>query len=327
MSYVFPDRSAVDLSWAGVSAYTPPARDAVELRFAPDVPTASGFCSTAFGTPSAQYNQVGAAGGWATASFGTPLLRMTCTAQGWDASPTFGDVQSFLVGGFIHGGINSTRFGQPSAFEVHPAVSLGVVTQFGLPSAPQDVTALAAGFRVTRFGSHIGYELPTSAEPQVATASGWRSTTFGSAALANQASGWLSGAAFGQASSRLSLSAAGTAFGSFGVPGLRISARAQGFQAIRIGTPTVLRRQPAAGTSTTRFGTPRVEISNAYPARTLGSTARFGRPSGRHLNAYPAAGFTGTQFGEPACSQSYRARHIAPSIRFGLPSREINAPC
>lgn len=325
MSYSYPDPGAVELSWAVAPTYTYPDPGAVVLRFAPDVPTADGFRSTAFGTPAAVFAQVLVAQGWAAGSMGAQHA-VAPAAVGW-CSTAFGVADSAVSDAMPAGAIHSTEFGTPQSTQVNPAATIGAVVRFGSPSRPHLVTVSPTGFSRTRYGAPIAYNLPTSAFPRVADATGFYATQFGAASVAHYVLSTAPSTQLGGASARATQQALGNIFGAMGTPSAGAAGTAAGFRQTALGTPTALRRMAANGFCTTRFGMPSARRDGAHLAYPTGPLVRSGHPKAQRRFNHPAAGFSGTSFGVPAGTQQYDALHIAPGARFGRPLRSRGSTC
>lgn len=119
--------------------------------------TASGFSSTAFGSPMAHITY--GAAGFKSTVFGTPYAKATLGGVGF--KPTlFGTTvaQQFFTPRDIllrsYSDSASTVFGTPFVRLPHVAGSMGVVTNFGVATAVLNGrTVLADGFKTVQFGT------------------------------------------------------------------------------------------------------------------------------------------------------------------------------
>lgn len=153
MSYAPPLGNLADLKFG--TGYTAPLGNAADLAFQTVVFSATGFCSTQFGTPSA--SQPPMAAGFCSTQVGTPSAGVRVSAVG----------------------SSTTQLGSPTGRLVHPATSLGRGTRFGTPSSPVTQTGVAEGFCTTRF-SHYTYGIVMSGPgPGYYRPAGFRNTQFG----------------------------------------------------------------------------------------------------------------------------------------------------
>lgn len=115
----------------------------------------------------------------------------------------------------------------------------------------------------------------------------------------------------------------------FGQPDSQRGASSAGFRPTALGVPDSSRTQFAGSTyRAVRWGSAQAVRSNVFAARPFNNALRFGRPVAFGLNAHGADGLaSAAQFGAPACTQRYRARHYAPEVRFGKPLMTRNPPC
>lgn len=333
MSQPLPHRSAVVLSWVDAEPYTPPVRNAVVLRFAPDIPTAIGFRWTSFGTPMAAWPRTVEAHGFVGTTMGGPGSSTAASgwAGGWLAA-AFGVGEATYIDPWATtaAAINSTTFGAPGARQVSPALTLGHTTQFGVPNRPSKSEALPQGFMCARFGVPLAYVLPTEAVARKTRAVGFQAVRFGSPQTANYVGSVVPATRFGEASARIKVTVDGPGFltGGAGQPSALTTVRPHGFGSSGLGSPSVNRAQPAAGFHNTHFGQPGALRSNAYVARSSAPPTRFGRPKAGRITGLQTEGLAPeTAFGEPSAMQKYGALHIPPGTRFGRAQRLRSTVC
>jgi hypothetical protein len=276
-----------------------------------NIPNALGFRSTQFGTPGTYTTFTGAASGFTSTVVPVPSLPLV--ASGIASTLHVGTPTTPTNRRLYVTGASTTVFGHGTAFRYAAAVTLqACLTQgfgpsrFGLPYAgPKTArTGIASGLITTAFGT------PTALHHRSEAASGFTGTVLGIPAIPLTATGLTPATSFGSATARETLDATGAA------------------PSTQFGTTSVRRIQAATGLyRAARFGTPTCARSNAYIPYGINASGKFGQPTGFSRVNHPATGFTGTQFGTPACALRYRATMTAPATRFGTPLLRRNPAC
>ena len=223
--------------------------------------------------------------------------------------------------------------GTPSCVITQPVDGFAPVL-FGTPSTPSLQVLVASGWRAFYPGRP---NAPAPFFPPAislsATAAGTYSTAFGTPSAGGQSAQTIGGAPSTIVGLPTSVRAQqATAVPStllFGQPTLQRGARGAGFRSTALGVPSSSRTQFAGSTyRAVLWGSAQAVRSNVFAARPFNNALRFGRPVAFGLNAHGADGLApAAQFGAPACTQRYRARHYAPEVRFGKPLMTRNPPC
>lgn len=290
MGYVAPPHDAADFNFTGLT-YAPPSASAADLTFG--------------------------LGGGATEAYviaQSPLGRPYVVASGdsrYVMEPNLSAVTVFGAGA--------------AAFLVNTAVSVGANTVFGTASSPHPQQSHASGFKSGGFGTpYVSLYTPPLIN-WVCSASGWLSVQFGEASAAGGVTVAGTGLAlteFGFPTVRLWQPTYGqppsTAFGAASVS---LRTRCSGFMGTHFGHAVSSRTQAAASTfRPTRWGVAHSLRSNTYLAAPVNLLVRFGLPVASRLNAYQATSIAAeARIGTPTCMYVYRARHTAPTTRFGKP--------
>lgn len=205
--------------------------------------------------------------------------------------------------------INSVQINGTNTLFVPPrnssATAVPPTTQFGVPTMPRYLFAGALQPQ-TLFGPTVAFSVPVPPQQNwVTRAQGWSTTAFGRPTVVStttqQASGW-------------------QATGNFGRAQVRLVQPAMGWQTTNLGTVAAVVRVFAQGFRNTAFGADRSVVGRmAAPIR---PTARFGpRAVARFRRNVASCGAEGlvitAGFGTASARPLLRARHHAPSTRFG----------
>lgn len=313
---------------------------------------ASGFTGTTFGTPTVRITQ---------AATGTEFATTFGTATGFERFPatTIGQVTQFGTPSLmpVHPvGFQSGAFGTPNAVwdQIAVASSIEPATAFGEPHRvtfvqassvlPSTVVSTAyfafnqtlvgeGALMPTRWGHatavrRTAEELDRSVRAQfIRSTQMGRPTAVASIDCAATALGPTAnfGTPEADQSERCEASALGPV-GNIGTPTARLGQDADGFRATAFGTPIAkVTVHPDSVYRATRFGLP----EHFCPYRTYGFSVagRFGCPTAIvRMNGKAASGFMSTALGTPTATLRYRARHAAPSTRFGTPTIRRTAP-
>lgn len=264
---------------------------------------AVGFLATQFGTPNSPYPvTVTASAVAANTSFGVPAWATLCEAS--SIEPVAIIPQAFWAfdqytqpDGFL----NTARFGQAVVSNFVPFAPLAHQTAaaqswqsgaFGTPSAPTNVTGLAAPLvPIDRIGI-----------PQVILA--YSFTRYGTPT----------------ARTTLAADTIGTNI-SLGTPSAVLSGRAASIQSTAFGEPLSASGRLASPVNRrAMFGVPRATKTRDHRAYGLNCGRRFGQPQAFNRINYPAQGLPPTvMFGTIQALQVHRARPMAPDSQFGDP--------
>ena len=201
------------------------------------------------------------------------------------------------------------------------AAGIGLVTRFGTPTTPHDVTETATGFRTGGVGRPVLFpgSLP---DHEYVSADGFRSTQFGMPAAVRDETGEATGRSstnFGTPATTVTTQAQGTTTTQFGTPVAANRASASGFRSTQFGAATSTRTERAAGFSKTRVGKPRAYDIGGHRAYGFRCT-KFGHPRGRDSIGGTATGLHGTQFGTPAAVETHLVDPLPPVTSFGKPT-------
>ena len=185
---------------------------------------ATGFCSTAFGTPESHYPPV--IHGFRATVFGIGTALQKYPVQSLLPTSRIGTPHLRLDQDVEVKGFTSTRFGRPRLAITMPVnqhqicgVTGFLATEFGTPTAAYEVAVGVQGFTGTQFGTPIaGRGHPVT---------GFSATQFGA-------------------------------------PIASLSLRAIGFTSTKLGKPQANMRQPVAGFRPTRFGIPAAYAGSAH---------------------------------------------------------------
>lgn len=311
---------------------------------------ATGFQSTAFGTPS-HSNVVSATGAAPSTAFGTPTLLPI--AVGFQTG-AFGIPSTPLAAtGFQTGGL-----GEPSIAGFYGASSIAPTTRFGTPvllptavgfktgafGAPS-LALIAVGFQSTVFGTPsialrgnaralaptARFGTPTTPTNRVQVASGWQTAAFGLPGTfrynpVNLAHTVLAlqfrSTRLGQpvAVPQITYQAAGTCSPAFGTPSASLTPRvlAIGFPAGSFGLPVAVQQVHAGGTRPgTVLGTP---VAACVVHATGTARTRFGTPEASTLGTRLARAIWTTRFGQPS------GKSVFPHLEAGFQSGGVGVP-
>lgn len=327
MSYTPPTGSAIGATWQFAGAYTPPVGTAISAGW---FSGATGFSSTAFGTPTviAGEEQVGVASSLAPGVFGEPSGIQSYTAGTVPAS-FFGSPSL----SFTPVSIQASQFGTPSGQSLLRSRSLLATSRFGTPLALfVDRTCEAQGF-ASNIGKPYGglfttptYNTVTKARYVVRATFGAPSSPVQQACVASSVSASRFGApvkgaapltAFGVHTSFFVYPAAGFVSSAFGAHNAASGHVVSGFAQSAFGSPSVGREQTAAATNRTRFGTPLSDMRGVH--KTYGFRRSW---FGNHISLRDISAVSGWQasgFGESTSYEVHRALHIPPEHKFGAP--------
>lgn len=336
MTYVYPASGPIDITFYGDTTYTYPSPSSVDVTWMDGPPTASGFLTTRFGTPS---TPLIAQGFTALAGFGTPVGKAVFKAAGFKVG-AFGEprgpgyYQAVSGGPFAAFGIPAgphnmqaaghiaTVFGIPAGPHNTAASALGQLAHFGAPSllfqaeSFQPVKfgiAQASYVQIRVAGGWVATKIPegalasfsqTQALGQAAQAHGWASTQFGKPSASwvqgGQAAGFVA-SAFGQPSAMQICAAAGFQSTAFGVPRHHIQTRAAGFRIANFGKPVAAVGHRASGFKLkVKFGAPRQSFPCSHRAYGIYVSARFGAPRLTSGVIHRAHGLnSAARFGQP----------------------------
>ena len=309
MAYTRPSASAADTSWQGAASYTRPTANAADASFLTGN-QATGFASTAFGTPSF----IGLTSSFSTTTFGTGIAGRTQSATGF----------------------TTTSVSSPSI----PLIATGVAPSAPFGSPGSSLTQRPSGFNCAYFGTPV--VLPIAV--------GFSSTVVSIPSIPLLATGIYNNATFGAPVSALTQRPVGFASTAFGLPAnLPIAVgfystvfgappigqqywRAKSAGRLAVVSPAYYafaQQLPAVSFSPVRFGTPfafRINapvISQICRAYSIESTV-FSIPAAGSLQLGQASGFTST-----ALSSVRLARRQATTgfsaTSFGAPQTNLTA--
>lgn len=327
MSYTRPAATAATASWQGSGAYTRPVADAAAAQWLVVYP-ASGFSTTAFGTPSilAGDTQTGDAAGFLLTAFGAP--------GGASVNPA-GSLPSSAFGAhsvaFTATSLLAAQFGVPSGQSLLRARSLLATSRFGAPLALfVDRTCTAQGF-ASNIGSPYGglfttpaYDTVTKARYMVRARFGTPSSPVQQTCVAGSIAASRFGvhtkgavplSAFGTHTSFFVYPAAGLPPSVFGAHGAASGHAVSGFAQSVFGSPYAGREQTAAPTNRTRFGTPVSDMQGVHKAYGFRRSWFGNHRSLRDVSE--TSGWQSSGFGAPVSHEVHRALHIPPEHKFG----------
>lgn len=270
----------------------------------------------AAGTPSRFVAAAGYALGFSTTAFGAASVPGARVAAGIASTVAFGVADA--RGAFQHtSAAPGTSFGLPVLLRYQPAG--WQATTFGQAA----LRPAAAGWAPVRFGRPLLAFGVDGAPAWFVGADGWQATTFGepsfSGAVTAQASGG-STTQEGLPLARVTLHASGLAAGAAGLPRAGNRGTAVGWRPTMFGQGYLSGQHLAAGFSPTRWGEPDTRTS-AHAARGSAPVTWVGHPAARTGTFRLVPGWGGAALGSPAAACLYRAFHLPPATRFGIPQR------
>lgn len=299
---------------------------------------AQGFASTTFGEPRwgvfTQHTSAAPSTAFGTAAIEPHVMPIYSTVFGTPNSPY---LQTGVATGFL-----TTQLGpDPRLITVGYAISSPPSTVISTAYTATDQTAEASGTAFTKFGTPFYGAPPEIIVNWRCVARGWETTNFGTPraphTVATQATGFRS-TRWGWPK--------GFSLGPFS----------------RLGTPHAIRVQPTTGWTNTAFGTPHVVYVAApiydtafgapaakeghlvlpraprtrfgNPASFIGGhiafgiqLGRFGQPSASSALNRSASGWTSTAHGAHTARLTYKATHIPPPNKMGVPLLRRNTTC
>lgn len=306
-------------------------------------PSASGFSSTNFGTPTSRSDKIGTATGFLSSSFGipsTPFVATSTPASNFGTHsvshivlPVSPSVFGIPATPLYPSSVLASSFGLAYGESRLRLSSVGKTSRFGTHLAlNRDVQESATHAGPSGFGTPYGYLLthpirnvvtqadsvgasnigvPSSPVDQAGDADGLRSTRFGTHTL-----GPMPTSRFGAHRSVQVQPATGFNSTLFGSHGGAYSGHASGLRTTRFGTPTYNRIHETTSVLRTRFGRASATQTGVYRAYGFCQTW-FGHhnsiKSVRH-----ATGFSASQFGAHDSHEDRVVLHIPPTSRFGV---------